>query len=151
MRTLVLVTAALAGVALTASAFAQSDRVCLQNNRIWSTSVVDDRTLIVNDRFNNSFVVGLSGGCQGLTTNWSRGISFNTRSRLGCLSPGDRVAFQDRIVGRNTCFVRDISDDLTTVAAGRGRPFTRVASVNTGNFGSNQRGSSFNRRKTAFN
>jgi Family of unknown function (DUF6491) len=107
-------------------AFAQSNRACLPNNRIWSTSVVDDRTLIVNDRFGNPFVVELSGGCQGLTETVNPRIRFNTRTNLGCLSRGDRVAFRHNTLGRNTCFVRNVHTDLTTLARG-GRPAVRTA------------------------
>jgi hypothetical protein len=108
-------------------AFAQSNNACLQNNRIWNTSVVDDRTLIVTDRFNNPFVVELSGGCTGLTRNFGR-IDFRTRTNLGCLGRGDRVSFRDRTLGRNTCFVRDVHGDFTTLARS-GRPTVRTARV----------------------
>jgi hypothetical protein len=136
MRTLILASAAiaLAGAALASivpapTAFAQSSNACLRSNQIWSTSVVDDRTIIVNDRFMNPFVVELSGGCQGLRTNFGQRISFNTRSNLGCLGRGDRISFNDRILGRNTCFVSDVNTDLTTLARA-GRPANRVARVN---------------------
>lgn len=137
MRTLVLATAAVLATAGLAStmlntstpAFAQSEGVCLRNNQIWSTSVVDDRTIIVNDRSGNSFVVQLGGGCQGLRTNFGQRVSFNTRSNLGCLTRGDRISFTHRTLGRNTCFVRDVHTDFTTIARG-GRPATRVSRVN---------------------
>jgi hypothetical protein len=59
-------------------------------------------------------------------------VSFNTRTRLGCLAPGDRVAFRHRTLGRNTCFVRNVTTDFSTIAGRRGpfRPATRVARVN---------------------
>jgi hypothetical protein len=103
---------------------AQSSRTCLQNNRIWSTSVVDDRTIIVNDRFGNPFVVELSGGCTGLTTNFGP-INFRTGTNLGCLGRGDRISFRHRTLGRETCFVRDVHTDLTTLARA-GRPAVRT-------------------------
>src|SRR5262245_9840848 len=127
MRTLVLATAAviaagsLAEAVLSGSApaSAQPRSACLQNNRIWSTNVVDDRTLIVMDRSRNLFVVELSGGCVGLTDNLGP-IRFRTSTSLGCLGRGDRVSFRHRAVGRNTCFVRDVHTDFTTLArAGR--------------------------------
>ena len=108
-------------------AFAQSGSTCLQNNRIWSTSIVDDRTIIASDRFGNPFVVELSGECTGLTRNFGR-IDFRTRSNLGCLGRGDRVSFRDRTLGRNTCFVRDVHSDLTTLARA-GRAPVRTARV----------------------
>ena len=115
------------------SAFAQSGDACLQNNRIWNTSVVDDRTIIVTDRFNNPFVVELSGGCIGLTRNFGP-IDFRTRTNLGCLSRGDRVSFSDRTLGRNTCFVSDVHTDLTTLASA-GRPAVRAGRTATTGFG----------------
>ena len=135
MRTLVLATAAvLSAAALTsavlhssAPASAQPSGACLQNSRIWSTSVVDDRTIIVNDRFGSPFVVELSGDCTGLTTNLGP-VNFRTRTSLGCLSRGDRVSFRHRTLGRNTCFVRDVHTDLTTLASA-GQPPVRTARV----------------------
>jgi hypothetical protein len=127
MRTLVLATTALLATAALATtllnssapASAQTGSSCLRNNQIWSTSIVDDRTIIVNDRFSNPFVVELSGGCQGLATNFGP-VSFGTRTNLGCLTRGDRISFRHRTLGRNTCFVRDVHTDLTTLAnAGR--------------------------------
>lgn len=108
-------------------ALAQSSAVCLQSNRLWSTSVVDDRTIIVSDRFGNPFVVELSGGCTGLTTNFGP-IAFRTRTALGCLGRGDRISFRHRTLGRETCFVRDVHADFTTLARA-GRPAVRTARV----------------------
>jgi hypothetical protein len=104
-------------------AFAQPSSVCLRNNQIWSTSAINSRTLVVNDRAGRSFAVELSGGCQGLNSNFQP-ISFNTRTSLGCLGAGDRVSFRHPTLGRNTCFVRNVSP-LTTVASAN-RPFRRA-------------------------
>ena len=132
MRTLllaasaVLVTAVLSSSVPINSADARSNNVCLQNNRIWSTSVVNDRTLIVRDRQNNPFVVELSGGCSGLTSSLG-GINFRTRTNLGCLSRGDRVSFRNTAMrSRDTCFVRNVHTDFGTVASARARPSMRT-------------------------
>ena len=130
MRTLLLAVAALsATIAISDSvpigpASARSRDQCLRNNRIWSTSVVNDRTLIVRDRQNNPFVVELSGGCTGLRHSLGR-IDFRTRTNLGCLGRGDRVAFRNPGLGRDNCFVRDVHTDFGTVALNAGRPFVR--------------------------
>jgi hypothetical protein len=122
----VLATAGVVGTAPNTAgpAFAQSNSACLQNNRISSTSVVDDRTIIVNDRFNNPFVVELSGGCAGLTSTFGS-VDFTTRTNLGCLSRGDRVSFRHRTLGRNTCFVSNVHSDITTLARA-GQPAARA-------------------------
>jgi hypothetical protein len=135
MRKIVLAATALLAIATlsgtvpnsSAPASAQPNGACLRNNQIWSTSVIDDRTIIANDRFNNPFVVELSGGCSGLTSNLGQ-VDFRTRTNLGCLSRGDRVSFRHRTLGRNTCFVRDVHTDLTTLARS-GRPPVRTARV----------------------
>jgi hypothetical protein len=120
----VLATVAVSDTVLDGSAFARSNDVCLRSNRIWSTNVVNDRTIIVRDRQNNPFVVELSGGCTGLSSTLG-GVNFRTRTNLGCLSRGDRVDFRHRALGRNTCFVRDVHTDLATVASAR-RPSVRA-------------------------
>jgi hypothetical protein len=127
MRTLVFATVAviaagmLAETALNglAPASAQPGRACLQSNRIWSTNVIDDRTMIVTDRSRNPFVVELSGSCVGLTNNLGP-VRFNARTNLGCLGRGDRLSFRHRTLGRNTCFVADVHNDFTVLARAGG-------------------------------
>jgi hypothetical protein len=107
-------------------AMARSSATCLQNNRIWSTSVVNDRTLIVRDRQNNPFVVELSGGCTGLTSSLG-GINFRTHTNLGCLRRGDRVSFRNPAFSRrDTCFVREVHTDFSRVASSARRPSIRA-------------------------
>jgi hypothetical protein len=105
---------------------ARSSATCLRNNRIWSTSVVNDRTLIVTDRQNNPFVVELSGGCTGLTSSLGR-VNFRTRTDLGCLGRGDRVSFRNPgLRGPDTCFVREVHTDFSRVASSARRPSMRT-------------------------
>ena len=132
MRTLlfaavaVLVTGVLSDSLPISPAAARSSSTCLRNNRIWSTSVVNDRTLIVRDRQDNPFVVELSGGCTGLTSSLGR-INFRTRTDLGCLGSGDRVSFRNTgMRGTDTCFVRQVHTDLSRVASNARRPSMRT-------------------------
>jgi len=132
MRTLllaasaVLVTAVLSSSVPITPAAARSSSACLRNNRIWSTSVINDRQLIVRDRQNNPFVVELSGGCTGLTSSLGR-VNFRTRTDLGCLSRGDRVSFRNPAFRtRDTCFVRHVHQDFGRIASSRGRPSMRA-------------------------
>jgi hypothetical protein len=124
MKYLMLASAALAGALPMTSAFAQSTGTCLQSNRISASSVMDDRTLIVNDRAGRTYVVRLGGSCQGLTTT-PRRIDFTSPLNQACLGPGDRIAFRHPRVGRNTCFVNSVSTDLVSVPPITG-PFARV-------------------------
>ena len=82
-------------------------KACLQNNRIWSWNVINERSLIVTDLYNRPFRVQLGGGCVGLT-NAILTLRFNTWTNLGCLERGDRVTFRAPGLGRMTCFVRGV-------------------------------------------
>ena len=88
-------------------AAAQERQACLQNNRIWGWRVVNERTLIVNDRNYHPFLVHLSGGCIGLN-DAILAIRLNTFTNLGCLGRGDRVSFRAPALGRMTCFVQTV-------------------------------------------
>jgi hypothetical protein len=120
VKALALVSGALAAGALTTLAVLPSapasaqyfgdrrdDTACLQNNRIWGWRVINERTLIVNDRQNRPFVVRLSGGCIGLT-NANMRMGFHTWTNLGCLARGDRVSFVAPALGQQSCFVQDV-------------------------------------------
>jgi hypothetical protein len=90
-----------------AGAASTNNDTCLQNNRIWGWRVLDERTLLVNDRNNRPFLVQLSGSCIGLTDINTR-IGFETSTNLACLSQGDRVLYRDPTLGRMSCFVTDV-------------------------------------------
>ena len=124
MKCLILASAAFAGAVIATSAFAQTSGTCLQPNQITAASVMDDQTVIVNDRARRTFVVRLNSTCQGPTkTPWRLGFAVPTNQE--CVRPGDRVTFRHPSVGRNTCFVNEVSTDLVSVAA-INRPFSRV-------------------------
>ncbi len=116
MKFLVLTAAMLAGslMALLApqitSASAQGtrdERACLQNNHIYGWTVVNERALIVNDRYGQRFSVNLSSGCVGLT-NATFALRFITTTDLGCLMRGDRIGFEAPALGPMSCFVTDV-------------------------------------------
>jgi hypothetical protein len=93
----------------TAAGLAAEEKACVQNSRIWSWDAKDDRTLILTDRDHNTYTVSLRGGCIGLGRNYvGMTIALITRTRLGCLMEGDRVAFNSPGLGRLTCFVADV-------------------------------------------
>lgn len=114
----VLVGAFVAGIAATpvlfglgdtpAFAAANANRSCLQNNRIWSWRVVNDRTMIVGDRQNRQFLVRLTSGCLGLRQEMTA-VRFRTWTSLGCLENGDRVSFNAPVLGPMMCTVTDVA------------------------------------------
>jgi hypothetical protein len=86
---------------------AREEKACLQNNRIWSWRVINERTLIVADRENRPFLVRLTGGCVGLTNATLR-LAFRTHTHLGCLEHGDRVSFRAPALGAMSCTVTEV-------------------------------------------
>ena len=104
--------AALLG-ALTLSAAAppptagHDERACLQNNRIWSWRVINERTLVVSDIHYTPFLVRLTGGCVGLNNAIMR-VAFVTKTNLGCLEHGDSISFRAPALGRMSCFVTEV-------------------------------------------
>ena len=116
--------AILACTLLATPALAQVNGVCLTNNQITGASAMDDRTMVVNDRARNTYVVRLNQSCRGLPAAPQR-VRFASSASQGCLSPGDRIAFRHHSVGRNTCFVEDVSTDLVSIAPITG-PFARL-------------------------
>jgi len=85
----------------------RDERACLQNNHIYGWTVLNERELIVNDRYGMRFHVNLSSGCVGLT-NATFALRFITKTDLGCLTRGDRIGFQAPALGPMSCFVREV-------------------------------------------
>ncbi len=84
------------------------EKICLQNNRIWSWNAVNDQLLIVTDRTYRRYIVRLSGGCIGLSSYPLMALRFNTWTSLGCLQRGDTIAYRAPGLGRLTCFVHEV-------------------------------------------
>ena len=62
------------------SAVKPGDDVCLQNNRLWSWNVVNNRTISITDRTSKRFTVRLASGCVGLN-NLIGAIEISERAR----------------------------------------------------------------------
>src|ERR1700676_5518878 len=106
----------------------REQRACLQNNRIYGWTVVNERALIVNDIYGRRFSVDLSSGCVGLT-NATFALRFLTATNLGCLMRGDRIRFAAPVLGPMSCFVRDVQPLL---GRARGGYFNRSDDTNGG-------------------
>ena len=110
-NTKLLLIGALIGTLAAGPVLAASGDICLQNNRIWSWRMVNQRTLVVTDRDYRPFTVRLTGGCVGLT-NATMALAFRTWTSLGCLKRGDEVSFREPALGRMSCFVTNVLPGL---------------------------------------
>jgi len=86
-----------------------SEKVCLQNNRIWGFDVVDERTLAVTDRNYKRYTVHMRSGCVGLTK-VVLDIRVRSTTALGCLGQGDFVSFRSPGLGRLSCAVSGVEN-----------------------------------------
>ena len=93
-----------------ASPVLAAENACLQANRIWGWQAINDRTLSVVDRNYNRYIVHLSGGCINLRSYIAEPLVFRTRTTLGCVADGDRIAFNSPGLGPLTCFVTGVED-----------------------------------------
>lgn len=86
---------------------AAQDRVCLRAQQIDNWEIVDDKTLIVTDRLDRQYRLGLIGNCIGLQqTRFSLG--FETFSELICIRPGDSIQYNDLTFGAERCTISSI-------------------------------------------
>ena len=106
--------ASVSSFAVSAEDAAKKDpAACLQASRLWSFNVLDQRTVVLGDRDNNKFTVHMTGGCIGLT-NIIDDLRVVTKTNLGCLTQGDRIAFREPTLGRMSCFVTSVEPQKQT-------------------------------------
>jgi hypothetical protein len=109
--------ATLLGVVVALPALAASD-ACVQNNRIFSTKVIDSSTVLITDLDKKQYTVHMRGICVGLDKN-AEMLSFRTQTQLGCLTSGDSISYN--VPGENTpvtvrgsiqtpCFIDSVKD-----------------------------------------
>jgi hypothetical protein len=103
------VTGLLMGATL-ASPVIAAENACLQSNRVWGWKALDDRTLEVTDRNYQRYTVHLTGGCIGLDKYAAAPLVISTRTSLGCVGQGDRIAFRAPGLGPLSCVVMDVND-----------------------------------------
>ena len=65
---------------------------CVPNNRIQTTKVMNNTTIVVTDMANKVYTVHMHGACIGLDQSVIN-LSFRTKTQLGCLSPGDTISY----------------------------------------------------------
>jgi hypothetical protein len=84
-----------------------TDQACLQHNRIWSTKVFDDHTLVVTDRTYKQYTVRLRSACTGLT-NGDAVLIFRTWQNLGCIGDGDLLGVRTPGLGFVSCYIANV-------------------------------------------
>ena len=114
-----LIGAVLMGAAVGASeAFSQQpepaspdqQKVGLQPNRMMNYDVIDERTLVITDRFFKRYTVRMASGCVGLTPA-AVNVILRTHTNLGCFGQnGDSVAFNSPGLGRLSCIVTGVEN-----------------------------------------
>jgi hypothetical protein len=112
-----------------AAAPASAQRDCLRVADIrnwWATN--NNRTLMVEDSWRNTFQLSLIGTCSNLR--FRNNVAFRSRggSRLSCLTPGDSVIARDRMMGNSRCAITRIE----RVSSGRERRDRSAAATSPG-------------------
>ena len=74
---------------LSSPAAAQSQQVCLAKNMVQGWKVVNDQTLIVEDRVGRRYTVTLARGCRDLKWPSRLGWSSSTGFAIGCIQHND--------------------------------------------------------------
>ncbi len=123
--------AAILAIGMVSSAAAQpssSAQTCLSQNKVDGWKVIDDRTLIVNDRLGRKYKLSLARGCHDLQFPMRLGFSADTGFGLSCLQrhgyvfvPANGPNFAQR------CLIEDVQpytaqmqhDDAVTKASSR--------------------------------
>jgi hypothetical protein len=81
--------------------------ICLRSNQIDNWEVMNDRTMIVTDRRDNQYKLGLVGTCAGLD-NAQFQLGFETLTELSCVRSGDRIHYNDPAFGHERCTISSI-------------------------------------------
>lgn len=71
-----------------------AESVCIQRNRIYSTKVIDSRTILIIGTDKRPYTIHMSGSCTGLN-DASQYLTFRTKSQneISCLSSGDTIGY----------------------------------------------------------
>ena len=86
---------------------AMASRTCLQQSLIYSWNALDDRTLIVEDRFHDKFKLALMTPCQHLQFHQNLGFKTFSNTALTCVSKGDEV-ISGTSIGPQHCPIKTI-------------------------------------------
>jgi hypothetical protein len=99
---------------------------CVQNNRTYSTRVIDSSTILVTDLDKKQYIVHMRGTSIDLDKN-ALSLSFRTKTELGCLTSGDSISYnrpgeRTRVSIRGSlqtpCFVDSVMEGAPPTDAG---------------------------------
>ena len=99
---------ALAGVMLASPVLAAAEDACLKHNRIFSTRVIDQTTVLATDWQHNQFTVHVNPGCVGITYGGTR-LVFRTWQNLACVGKGDLLGVQVPGMGFVSCAINGVT------------------------------------------
>ena len=97
--------AALAATLLVTPALA--NRTCLQESLIYNWKALNDRTLIVEDKFHDKFKLSLMVPCQHLQFHENLGFRIFANTALACVTKGDEV-ISGTSIGPQHCPIKTI-------------------------------------------
>ena len=101
----------LAGVMLASPVLAaanDANEACLKHNRIFSTKVINQTTVLATDWQHNRFTIHVNPGCPGITYGASH-LVFRTWQNLACVGVGDLIGVQVPGMGFVTCAISAIN------------------------------------------
>jgi hypothetical protein len=116
-RIQMILSGALASAFFAIPVLAGSSADCLWHSRMWSSRVLDARTILFTDVRHNKFVAHVRGACQGLTSGAAI-LVFHTWMNLGCVGDGDLVGVQSPGFGVSNCRIADIHAAAPETAQG---------------------------------
>jgi len=86
---------------------AKAESICLRSNDINNWEAENGRTLIVTDRRDRQYRLGLVGACTGIG-NAQFQLGFETFTELSCLRPGDAIHYRDPAFGHERCVISSV-------------------------------------------
>jgi hypothetical protein len=89
-KSIIVAAAALATAFTAVPVLAQN--VCLQNNRLQSTKVIDSQTILATDMDKKQYTIHLTAKCVGLDQ-FAQLLTFRPTTELGCLKHGDSIRY----------------------------------------------------------
>ena len=98
----------LAGVMIASPVLAAAEDACLKHNRIFSTKVINQTTVLATDWQHNQYTIHVNPGCPGITYGGSR-LVFRTWQNLACVDKGDLIGVQVPGMGFVTCAINGVS------------------------------------------
>jgi len=101
----------LAGVMLASPVLAAANAAndaCLKHNRVFSTKVINETTVLATDWQHNRFTIHVNPGCPGITYGGSH-LVFRTWQNLSCVGTGDLIGVQVPGMGFVTCAINGVT------------------------------------------